>query len=150
MREKIANYLEKCEATTIPIISKAIAYGEYETKREANRMVTEGILVCMNRGNTRYYGLAENYTKGKERIIAFLKANPNCSSKEVAAGARVEPSYACAVLVDLHKSGRATRVVKPVTKVFLYSHSEPLPFGCGNPLTAFINERLRSLREVRA
>lgn len=150
MRAAILRYLEKNDCTTIKIISHGIAYGEYETKRECNRMVAEGLIICTRRGSANYYGLAENFVKGKERIIQFLKDNPVSSSKQVAAGAKVEPTYASAVLIDLHKAGRATRKPHPVTKTYLYSHSEPLKFGCANPLTDFINERLRSVRECRA
>lgn len=150
MREKILHYLEKNDCTTIKIISLGIAYGEYETKRECNRMVADGLIICTRRGSANFYGLAENFIKGKERILQFLQDNPASNSKQVAAGAKVEPTYASAVLVDLFKAGRVTRKSHPVTKTYLYSYSEPAKFGCSNQLTAMFNDCLRSVREVRA
>lgn len=150
MRDKITNFLETCESAPAAMISKHIAFGEYEVKRECNRMVAEGIIVLHRRGNVSYYGIAANFTRAKERIIQFLKKHPGVSAKIVADGANVEPAYAGSVLVDLHKAGRATRYSHPVTKVWLYTHTEQLTFGCGNPLTAMFNDYLRSVREARA
>lgn len=150
MREQITNYLQKCESAGVKEISQVIEYGIYETRRELNRMVADGLLVCSKRRNEGFYGLTDNFIKGKDRIIAFLKENPNSSAKEIAAGAKVEPEYACAVLVDLHKAGRVTRTSKPVTKVWIYTHAEPTPFGCGNSMTVMFNSLLRQAREARA
>ena len=68
-------------------------------------------------------------------ILDYIAANPGCSGGEIAAALNTPTTAINAELRRLWRSGSVIRKERKTGGRFSYQIN-PMPFGCGNPLTA--------------
>ena len=78
-------------------------------------------------------------------ILDYIAANPGCSGGEIAAALNTPTTAINAELRRLWRSGSVIRKERKTGGRFSYQIN-PMPFGCGNPLTNMFNQLLKEAR----
>ncbi|EFA4867905.1 winged helix-turn-helix transcriptional regulator [Escherichia coli] len=78
-------------------------------------------------------------------ILDYIAANPGCSGGEIAAALNTPTTAINAELRRLWRSGLVIRKERKTGGRFSYQIN-PMPFGCGNPLTNMFNLLLKEAR----
>ena len=78
-------------------------------------------------------------------ILDYIAANPGCSGGEIAAALNTPTTTINAELRRLWRSGSVIRKERKTGGRFSYLIN-PMPFGCGNPLTNMFNQLLKEAR----
>lgn len=85
-------------------------------------------------------------------ILDYITANPGCSGGEIASALNVPPTAITAELRRLYSNGSVIRTNRSTggrarkTGGRASYHVNPMPFGCGNPLTYMFNQLLKEAR----
>ncbi|ELY2767168.1 hypothetical protein SMC44_002688 [Cronobacter malonaticus] len=99
----------------------------------------------------RMYELSEGKTN-RQRIREYVKEHGPVSSRQVSEGTGLDMGAVQRILRDEHDAGRIERYHSEKCSEhqgsFLYVAAHELcQFGCSNPMTAFINQQLRAVRQ---
>ncbi|EMA1800138.1 hypothetical protein SD377_000740 [Cronobacter turicensis] len=99
----------------------------------------------------RMYELSQGKTN-RQRIHEFVENYGPVSSRQVSEGTGIDMGAVQRILRDEHDSGRLERYNSEKCSEhqgsFLYVAAHELcQFGCSNPMTAFINQQLRAVRQ---
>ncbi|EGT4427582.1 hypothetical protein AUM76_21785 [Cronobacter sakazakii] len=99
----------------------------------------------------RLYELSEGKTN-RQRIREYVTEHGTVSSRQVSEGTGLDMGAVQRILRDEHDSGRLERYNSEKCSEhhgsFLYVAAHELcKFGCSNPMTAFINQQLRAVRQ---
>ncbi len=78
-------------------------------------------------------------------ILNYIAANPGCSGGEIAAALDTPVTTINAELRQLWRDGSVIRNARKTGGRFSYQVN-PMPFGCGNPLTRMFNQLLKEVR----
>lgn len=78
-------------------------------------------------------------------ISRLMGINPGCSGGEIAAALNTPTTAINAELRRLWRSGSVIRKERKTGGRFSYQIN-PMPFGCGNPLTNMFNQLLKEAR----
>lgn len=78
-------------------------------------------------------------------ILDYIATHPGCSGGEIAAALNVPPATITAELRRLWRDGAVIRKARKTGGRFSYQVN-PMPFGCGNPLTHMFNQLLKEAR----
>lgn len=99
----------------------------------------------------RLYALSEGKIN-RQRIREYVTEHGPVSSRQVSEGTGIDMGAVQRILRDEHDSGRIERYNSEKCSEhqgsFLYVAAHELcQFGCSNPMTAFINQQLRAVRQ---
>ncbi|MGY5366537.1 helix-turn-helix domain-containing protein [Enterobacter oligotrophicus] len=94
------------------------------------------------------YRLTELHANRRQAILDYLDSGNEGTSGVISAATGVDLQMTAQILASLSKQGSVYREWLGREKVWMYRKSAPFTFGCANPQTAFINQRLREVRSV--
>lgn len=92
------------------------------------------------------YRLTSLHSNRRQAILDYLDDGHEGTSGDISAATGVCLSMTTQILASLNKRGEVYREWLGWEKVWMYRKNAPYKFGCANPLTAFINQRLREVR----
>ena len=78
-------------------------------------------------------------------ILDYIAANPGCSGSEIATALNTPTTAINSELRRLWRDGLVIREERKTGGRFSYLVN-PMPFGCGNPLTHMFNQILKEAR----
>lgn len=92
------------------------------------------------------YRLTSLHSNRRQAILDWLDSDNDGTSGAISAATGVDLKMTAQILASLSKQGEVYREWLGREKVWLYRKNAPFTFGCANPLTAFINQRLSEVR----
>lgn len=86
------------------------------------------------------------YPKRFEPVIEYLNQYEKAFTSDLSDYTGLDKQHMAKVLKDMHEQGEIHREWSERRKAWVYSRKRAINWGCANPLTAFINQRLREVR----
>lgn len=146
-RDKILNHLESNKPTSAREFHQLTGAPKSRITQLLRELTESGQLEIhsVHNGINRYR-LTELHANRRQAILDWLDGGSEGTSGAISAATGVDLQMTAQILASLSKQGEVYREWLGREKVWLYRKNAPFTFGLANPLTAFINQRLREVR----
>lgn len=148
-RDKILNHLESNKPTSAREFHQITGAPKSRITQLLRELTESGQLEIHSVHNgIKRYRLTELHANRRQAILDYLDSGNEGTSGAISAATGVDLQMTAQILASLSKHGSVYREWLGREKVWGYRKSSPFTFGAANPLTAFINQRLREVRSV--
>lgn len=146
-RDKILNHLESNKPTSAREFHHLTGAPKSRITQLLRELTESGQLEIHSVHNgIKRYRLTELHANRRQAILGWLDSGNEGTSGVISAATGVDLQMTAQILASLSKQGSVYREWLGREKVWLYRKSAPFTFGLANPLTAFINQRLKEVR----
>lgn len=145
-KDKILSHLQNHSSASAIDLRRAARITPATLEKTLSQLVESGeVEAFIGKNRARRYRLA-GYEKRYEPVSEYLNNHDKAFACEVAAATGLEKQLTAKILKDMHEQGDAHRTWSDSRKAWLYSRKRDFVWGCANPMTAFINQRLKEVR----
>lgn len=145
-RDKILNHLETNIPTSAPQFAKLFGCHKSHVNLLLRDLVTDGLVeVDSVRKGANFYRLTALHNQRMEAIHRYLEEHETGMAVEISTATGIDKRLVTKMLKHLHENGELHRDWCH-KNAWVYSKKPVFNFGAANPLTAFINQRLREVR----
>ena len=149
-RDKILNHLETNIPTSAPQFAKLLKCQKSHINQLLRDLIADGqIEVDRISKSVKYYRLASLHHERTEAVMRYLDEHETGMAVEISTATGIDKRLVTKMLKHLHENGELHRDWCH-KNAWVYSKKPVFSFGAANPLTAFINQRLREVRCERA
>ncbi|WP_407732251.1 hypothetical protein ACJJVG_05835 [Pseudocitrobacter faecalis] len=146
-RDKILNHLESNKPTSAREFHQLTGAPKSRITQLLRELTESGqIEIHSVHNGIKRYRLTELHANRRQAILDWLDGGREGTSGAISAATGVELQMTAQILASLSKQGEVYREWLGREKVWMYRKNAPFTFGCANPMTAFINQRLREVR----
>ncbi|SAE92034.1 Uncharacterized protein conserved in archaea [Enterobacter cloacae] len=149
-RDKILNHLQNNIPTSAAQLSKLFGCHKSHINLLLRDLVTDGLVeVDSARKGANFYSLTALHNQRMEAIHRYLDEHETGMAVEIANATGIPKNLVTKTLKGMAARGELHRDWCH-KNAWVYSKKPVFNFGAANPLTAFINQRLREVRSERA
>lgn len=146
-RDKILNHLESNKPTSAREFHQLTGAPKSRITQLLRELTESGQLEIHSVHNgIKRYRLTELHANRRQAILDWLESGNDGTSGAISAETGVDLQMTAQILASLSKQGEVYREWLGREKVWMYRKNSPFTFGLANPLTAFINQRLKEVR----
>ena len=149
-RDKILNHLETNIPTSAPQFAKLLGCQKSHINLLLRDLIADGqIEIERISKSVKYYRLAALLHLRTEDFIRYLDEHETGMAVEISTATGIDKRLVTKMLKCMAANGELHRDWCS-KNAWVYSKKPVFNFGAANPLTAFINQRLREVRSERA
>jgi predicted ArsR family transcriptional regulator len=149
-RDKILNHLETNIPASAAQLSKLFGCQKSHINLLLRDLIADGqVEIESISKSVKYYRLSSLHHKRTEAVMRYLDEHETGMAVEISNATGIDKRLVTKMLKHLHENGDLHRDWCHKSK-WVYSKKPVGNFGAANPLTAFINQRLREVRSERA
>lgn len=147
-RDRILNHLESNKPTSARELHKLTGAPKSRITQLLRELTESGQLEIHSTHNgIKRYRLTKLHANRRQAIMDWLDSGSEGTSSVISEATGVDLQMTAQILASLSKQGEVYREWLDKGKVWLYRKNAPFTFGLANPLTAFINQRLKEVRQ---
>lgn len=145
-RDKILNHLETHSHASLAELRRIPNTNRDTVAITLKEMVEYGdVEFYIAKNRARRYRLT-GYPKRFDPVVEYLEHHEKAFASDLAEHTGLDKQHMAKILKDMHEQGEIHREWNEGRKAWIYSRKRSVNWGCANPLTAFINQRLREVR----
>lgn len=145
-RDKILNHLETNIPTSAAQFAKLLGCQKSHINLLLRDLIADGLVEVDRISNSvKHYRLASLHHERTEAVLRYLDEHETGMAVEISTATGIDKRLVTKMLKHLHENGELHRDWCH-KNAWVYSKKPVFNFGAANPLTAFINQRLREVR----
>ncbi|MBJ9257269.1 winged helix-turn-helix transcriptional regulator [Citrobacter amalonaticus] len=145
-REKILHHLETNNPTSAAEFQKITQVPKSRVNQILRELKASGQIESYQSRGLNHFRLTELHKKRQQIILEWFDSGRSGTSADVATDVGLDITLVYQILASLSKQGEVHREWLGRERVWMYRKAAPHIFGLANPLTAFINQRLKEVR----